>query len=75
MLHVAQIRVKALSRRGDTADVMRRPRGAGVFDLQPTGWIPLFYAPHPICGGWTQVPVYILQRLYPGYFESKGAAS
>jgi hypothetical protein len=49
--------------------------GQVLFDLQPTGWIPLFYAPHPICGGWTQVPVYILQRLFPGYFESNGPKS
>lgn len=47
-------------------------RGQALFYLGKPGWVPIYYAANPICGGWTQVPYYILQRMFPNYLEEHG---
>jgi hypothetical protein len=46
--------------------------GEVLFESSPNGWMPLFLATHPICGGWQNVAVLDLQRLFPGYWEEYG---
>jgi hypothetical protein len=53
----------------------RLRRGEVLFASSPSGWTPVFLAAHPICGGWKQVAILDLQRLFPGYWEEYGPKS
>jgi hypothetical protein len=46
-----------------------------LFESSPSGWTPVFLAIRPICGGWQQVAILDLQRLFPGYWEEYGPKS